>query len=100
MEAVNKATFVTVSQKSTHVGIGLYIDGVGKYQRFDICFVDGLDYWGVVVIDPDGKTTTVIKPRTVDGLEVLEVNIEFDGRRLPPMIIHNAYEKGMYEIIL
>jgi hypothetical protein len=97
MEAVNKATFVTVSQKSTHVGIGLNIDWVDEYQRFDICFVDGLDYWGVVVIDPDGKTTTVIKPRTVDGLEV---NIEFDGRRLPPIIIYNAYEKGMYEIIL
>lgn len=97
MEAVNKARFVTVSQKSMHVGIGLNIDGVDKCQRFDICFVDGLDYWGVVVIDPDGKTTTVIKPRTVD---TLEVNIEFDGRRLPPMIIYNAYEKGMYEIIL
>lgn len=97
MEAVNKATFVTVSQKSTHVGIGLTIDGVDEYQRFDICFMNSPDYWGVVVIDPDGKTTTVIKPRTVDGLEV---NIEFDGSFLPPIIIYNTYEKGIYEIML
>lgn len=97
MGAVNKATFVTVSQKSTHVGIGLTIDGVDKYQRFDICFMNSPDYWGVVVIDPDGKTTTVIKPRTVD---VLEIDIKFDGKELPPIIIYNTYEKGIYEVML
>lgn len=96
-EAVNKATFITISQKSTHVGIGLNIDGVDEYQRFDICFMNSPDYWGVVVIDPDGKTTTVIKPRTVDGLEV---NIEFDGKKLSPIIIYNTYEKGIYEVML
>lgn len=96
-EAVNKATFITISQKSTHVGIGLNIDGVDEYQRFDICFMNSPDYWGVVVIDPDGKTTTVIKQRTVDGLEV---NIEFDGKKLPPIIIYNTYEKGIYEVML
>ena len=96
-EAMNKATFLTVSTKTTHVGIGLNIDGVDEYQRFDICFMNSPDYWGVVVIDPDGKTTTVIKPRTVD---VLEVNIEFDGKKLPPIIIYNTYEKGIYEVML
>ena len=97
MKAANNVTFITVSQKSTHVGIGLNIDGVDEYQRFDICFMNSPDYWGVVVIDPDGKTTTVIKPRTVD---VLEVNIEFDGEKLSPIIIYNTYEKGIYEVML
>ena len=36
MKAANNVTFITVSQKSTHVGIGLNIDGVDEYQRFDI----------------------------------------------------------------
>ena len=97
MKAANNVTFITVSQKSTHVGIGLNIDGIDEYQGFDICFVNDPDYWGVVVIDPDGKTTTVIKPRTVDGLEV---NIEFDGKELPPIIVYNTYEKGIYEVVL
>ena len=97
MKAASNVTFITVSQKSTHVGIGLNIDGIDEYQRFDICFVNGLDYWGVVVVDPDGKETTVIKPRTTDGLEV---NIEFDGKVLPTMVIYNTYEKDIYEIML
>lgn len=45
MEAINKATFITVSTGTTHVGIGLNIDGVDEYQRFDICFMNSPDYW-------------------------------------------------------
>lgn len=87
---MKQRTYLQISENMKYVNVGVEYDD--DILFFQINFINNIQNWGIVVINPDGIVIANVKPYE----ENINMQFDFEGKRFQILVVspHN----GMYEV--